>query len=168
MAILTDRTALGAAPASDDLLHLVDVSDTTDDTSGTSKKITVSDLFDKLRVSTIPAVINGGGSVLSTGTYVDVPVHFDCTIQEVVLYADQSGSVQVDIWKDAHGNFPPTDADSITASAEPSISGAQSGRDTTLSGWITSVSAGDVLRFYVDSVNTITQLTIALKVQRSL
>ncbi len=44
---LTDKTALTAA-ASDDLMHIVDVSDTTGSASGTSKKITVSDLSNAL------------------------------------------------------------------------------------------------------------------------
>ncbi len=44
---LTDKTALTAA-ASDDLMHIVDVSDTTGSAAGTSKKITVSDLGNAL------------------------------------------------------------------------------------------------------------------------
>ena len=44
---LTDKTALTTA-ASDDLMHIVDVSDTTGSAAGTSKKITVSDLSNTL------------------------------------------------------------------------------------------------------------------------
>ena len=44
MSILTSRTALGAAPASGDFVHLVDVSDTTDNAAGTSKKLTIDNL----------------------------------------------------------------------------------------------------------------------------
>lgn len=50
MALLTSRTALAAKPADGDLLHVVDVSDTTDNANGTSKKVTkaylTQDLFD--------------------------------------------------------------------------------------------------------------------------
>lgn len=42
---LTDRTALAETPASGDLVHIVDVSDTTDSASGTSKKITTANLL---------------------------------------------------------------------------------------------------------------------------
>lgn len=45
MAKLTDRTALGAAPATGDLLFVTDVSDTTDDAGGTDKKMTVANLL---------------------------------------------------------------------------------------------------------------------------
>lgn len=39
---LTDRTALGTHPAENDLHYVVDVSDTTDDATGTSKKVTTA------------------------------------------------------------------------------------------------------------------------------
>lgn len=42
---LTDRSELAAAPADTDLVHIVDVSDTTDNASGTSKKITITNLI---------------------------------------------------------------------------------------------------------------------------
>lgn len=44
MAKLTSRTELAEAPATGDLIHLVDVSDTTDNAAGTSKKITFGNL----------------------------------------------------------------------------------------------------------------------------
>ena len=43
MAKLTDRTTL-AVPALPDIMHVVDVSDTTDGPAGTSKQATVSDI----------------------------------------------------------------------------------------------------------------------------
>lgn len=42
---LTDKTELATAPDSGDLVHIVDVSDTTSDPSGTSKKIEYSNLL---------------------------------------------------------------------------------------------------------------------------
>lgn len=45
MANLTDRTALLGTPANDDVVHIVDKSDTTDGAAGTSKQISVSDLL---------------------------------------------------------------------------------------------------------------------------
>lgn len=42
---ISDLTALAVAPASGDLVALVDVSDTTDASSGTTKKITVTNLL---------------------------------------------------------------------------------------------------------------------------
>lgn len=45
---LTDRTELSVAPASDDFLHVVDVSDITDDALGTSKKIKYSNFVSEI------------------------------------------------------------------------------------------------------------------------
>ena len=44
MAILTSKTAFAGTLADGDLLHLVDVSDTTDDASGSSFKLLLSQL----------------------------------------------------------------------------------------------------------------------------
>lgn len=111
-------------------------------------------------------IIDGGGSVIETGIAGDLQVPFDCTIVEVVLLADQTGSIVVDIWKDTYANFPPTDADSITSATPPTISSGTKDQDSTLSGWTTTVSVGDTLRFNVDSVSTIERCTVILKVRK--
>lgn len=119
------------------------------------------------RLATITFVIDGGGSAISTGVKGDLEIPFGCTIEAVTLLADQSGSIVVDIWKDTYANYPPTDADSITASAVPTISAATKSTDATLTGWTTAISAGDILRFNVDSAATVQRLTISLTVRKS-
>ncbi len=114
----------------------------------------------------IAFIIDGGGSTIDTGVHGDLEVPFACTIQQVTMMADQSGSIVVDIWKDAYGSFPPTNADSITASAVPTISGTAKSQDSTLTGWTTKITSGDTLRFNVDSVTTIERLTILLYVHK--
>lgn len=109
-------------------------------------------------------VIDGGGSAITTGEKGHLEVPFDCTITAVTMLADQSGSIVIDVWKDTYANYPPTNADSITASATPTISSAVKSQDTTLTGWTTSLTAGDILAFNVDSVTNITRVTISLKV----
>lgn len=117
--------------------------------------------------STLNFVIDGGGSAITTGIKGDLVVDFACTITAVTTLADQSGSIVVDIWKDTYTNFPPIVGDSITASAKPTLSAATKSQDTTLTGWTTSVVAGDVLRFNVDSITSCTRVTVALKVKRT-
>jgi hypothetical protein len=112
-------------------------------------------------------VFEGGGVALTTGVKGDLSCPFAATITSVTLLADQSGSVVVDIWKDTYGNYPPTVADTITAAAKPTISGAVKSQDVTLTGWTTAVSAGDTLRFNIDSAATITRLTIQLSLTRT-
>jgi hypothetical protein len=118
-------------------------------------------------VITITFVIDGGGSAITTGEKGHLEIPFACTITQVTMLADQTGSIVVDIWRDSYANFPPTDADSITASAPPTISSAQKSQDSTLTGWTTSISAGDILAFNVDSCSTIARVTLSLKVEKS-
>lgn len=117
--------------------------------------------------SAINFVIDGGGSAITTGEKGFVQIPFNCTIEEVTLLADQSGSIVVDIWKDTYANFPATDADSITASAVPTISSATKSQDSTLTGWTTSITAGDHLAFNVDSATTVERVTVVLQVKRT-
>lgn len=119
-----------------------------------------------LRTSVITFIIDGGGAVLSTGMKGDLKVPFACTITEATLLADQAGSVVVDIWKDTYANFPPVVGDSIVASASPTLNSAAKAQDAALTGWTTTIAAGDILRFNINSVATITRLTIVLQVLR--
>lgn len=97
-----------------------------------------------------------------TGIKLDVRMPFAFTITSVTLLADQSGSVVVDIWKDTYANFPPTVADTICASALPTLSGVDHSQDTTLVGWTTLLAKGDVLRFNVQSVTTCQRVAVSI------
>jgi hypothetical protein len=118
------------------------------------------------QVSNLTVVIDGGGEVITTGVKLDLEIPFACTITGVTLLADQTGSIVIDLWSDAYGNYPPTDADSITASAPPTLSAAAKSQDTTLTGWTTSLSAGTILRVNVDSATTLTRVTLSLTLEK--
>lgn len=116
---------------------------------------------------TVGMTFDGGGAPITTGIKGDLTIPFACTITAVTLLADQSGDVVLDIWKDTYANFPPTVADTITASAKPTITAAVKSQDVTLTGWTTSIAAGDTLRFTIDSLATITRLAVQLTVTRT-
>ena len=84
------------------------------------------------------------------------------TINSWTIIADQSGSIVIDIWKTSYSGAPPTISNTITGSALPTITSAAKNQSSTLSGWTTSVSAGDVIRFNVNSVTTITKVTLSI------
>lgn len=119
------------------------------------------------KIDAIQFVIDGGGLTITTGVkgYLEIP--FACTINRASLFADQSGSIVVDVWKDTNANFPPVVGDKITASAPPTISAATKSQDSTLTGWTTAVAAGDILAFNVNSVTTCQRVTISLKVTKT-
>jgi hypothetical protein len=120
-----------------------------------------------IKLGTIEFVMDNGAIALTTGIKGDVEIPFNCTIIACTLLADQSGSIVVDVWKDTYANYPPTDADTITASAVPTITTATKSQDTTLTGWTTTVTAGDILRFNIDSISAIQRVTISLKVRKT-
>lgn len=118
-------------------------------------------------VGTVGITIDGGGSAITTGIkgYVECP--FAGTVVSATLVADQSGSIVIDVWKDTYANFPPDNSDSITSATPPTLSAAQKSQDTTLSSWVTSVAAGDIFGFNVDSATTVTRVTLTLKINRT-
>lgn len=112
--------------------------------------------------------ISGGGAAITTGVAgVGLTVPFAATINSVTLQADQTGSIVIDIWKTTYASYPPTVSNTICASAKPTITSGIKYTDSTLTGWTTSIAAGDVLYFNVDSCSTITGVVLTLKVTKT-
>ena len=108
-------------------------------------------------------VIDGGGSAITTGIKGDVVVPYNMTITSWTLIADQIGSIVIDAWKDTYANFPPNATDSITGSEKPTLSSSNKNQDLSLSTWTTNVTAGDIIRFNVDSASTVTKVTLSIQ-----
>jgi hypothetical protein len=107
----------------------------------------------------------GGGAELADNLQTQLTVPYACTITAARALAWQSGAVVVDVWQDTYANYPPDNSDSITASAPITITATgNKSEDTTLTGWDTTLDAGSVLRFNIDSCTTIQDLDIFLKV----
>jgi hypothetical protein len=118
----------------------------------------------KTRVITF--IFGTGSAVITAGQRTSVSCPYTGTFTAarllVVDAAVTSGSIVIDVWKDSFANFPPTVADTITASAKPTLSSATKSDDTTLTGWSPSVTAGDVLVGIVDSASLVTQVALQL------
>lgn len=150
--IATDRL-LGRDTAASGNVEEIPVSSGLEFTGGPGLRTTAA-----IRTQTIGITIDGGGSAITTGIkgYRSFPVA--ATIIGWRILADQPGDVEFDILKDPFASYPPTT--SIVAAAPPEITGVDSGEDTTLTGWTTSVSAGDVFGFEVVSAATIERVTL--------
>jgi hypothetical protein len=107
----------------------------------------------------------GGVPALNNKAWLVVP--FACTIKRWYLLADTNGSIQIDVWKDSYSNFPPTVADTITASAKPAIVSGTKNTDSTLTGWTTTLAANDIIVINVDSADTLSVVTFALVIERT-
>lgn len=105
---------------------------------------------------------SGAVAVTTADEILPVVVPVDCAIEGVTVLADQSGSIVVDLWKDTYANYPPTDADTITASAPPTLSSAIKSTDSTLTGWTKTLTKGDVLWGNVDSATTVQWALVVL------
>lgn len=123
--------------------------------------------LNNLETEAIGISINSA-TAITTGIKGYASVPYAATIQSVTMIAAPSGSVVIEIYKDSYANHPPTSGDKITASAPPTISAATKSVDTTLTGWTTAIAAGDVLCFEVISVSGITNVTLTMKVAKTL
>lgn len=108
-------------------------------------------------IGTIGSRVDGQGGVVSTGSKGYITIPYSCTITNWYVAADVSGSIQFDIKRSGT---------SIVGGGgnKPLLSSAVSG-NAAVSGWTsTSVSAGDILEWVVDSATTVTNVSVVLKV----
>lgn len=118
-------------------------------------------------VSSVGAILDGGGSAIAANTIVYVRVPFACTINEFTVLADQTGSITVKVYKDTYANYPPNSSDDIS-NGGLALSSVNKNTNTALTGWTTSIAAGDVLAFTnTTAATTITRATCQLKVTRN-
>ena len=132
---------------------------------------------------TTPQTITGGIPIGLEGSYTHkiifnligtageqawVQIPFNCTISSYELAADQSGSIVIDLWVSDYDNWESISvADTITASAKPTLSSAQKSTDSTLTGWTKTLSAGDYILANVDSADTLEKAVLTINVERS-
>jgi hypothetical protein len=102
-------------------------------------------------------VVDGGGSPVTTGSKGYKYIPWDCTITGWNILGDVSGSVVVDVKKSGV---------SIAGTEKPTLSSASSNQDLALSTWSTSLLAGDVIEFVVDSASTLTRTTLTILVTK--
>ena len=62
-------------------------------------------------------------------------------------------TAQFDIWKIADGGALPTVANTITASAKPTLTAVNHTSSTTLTGWTVAVATGDWFAYNLDSIS---------------
>lgn len=131
-------------------------------TTGTTRR-TIATTYD---VTHTPTAIWGDGMLSSSvkaGMKCYVRVPYAGTILSWNIVASGSCTCVVDVWK-AAGALP-TVSNTITASAKPSLSAAAVATSSTLTGWTTAVSAGDVFGFNLDSVSgSPTSITLVLNI----
>jgi hypothetical protein len=102
-------------------------------------------------------VVDGAGTAITTGSKGSKYIPWDCTITGWDIRSDVSGSCVFDVKRSGI---------SLAGSEKPTLSGASSNQDLALSTWTTSLSAGDVVEFVVDSASTVTRATVTILVSK--
>jgi hypothetical protein len=114
--------------------------------------------------SALEFTLDGAGSPIPGGFRGVIELPFACKIVRATLMAGSVGNLQMDVFKTTAA--APTGGASITAADKPTLTAAQFMQDTTLTGWSTTLNAGDVLAFYVLGLPSVTQATLSLLVTR--
>ena len=129
-------------------------------------EVVLTDVREFTREAIIPFSFDGAGSAIATGVKYSgqFTIPFDCHLIGWTIIADQSGSIVVDFWKDTYANYPPPVADTITASDKPTLSAAQKNQNNNASTWTQAFSKGDIILPNVDSVTTVEQVVVFLRV----
>lgn len=115
----------------------------------------------------VPMIVGDGVNAITTGYKGHIKFPFACKIIASELAADAAGSIVLDLWKGSYANLLPTVADTITASAKPTLSTALKSTDSTLTGWTVDIAAGDYIGWNVDSATTVKQVTHTLTCRRT-
>jgi hypothetical protein len=119
--------------------------------------------FSGTGVRTLNFIIDGGGSVLTTGSKGFCPIDTAYTISQWTIVGSPSGSCVVDVKRATYTNFPTTASIVGGSGNKPTLSSAQKNQATPTSWTSTSIAAGDILEFNVDSATTVTRVTVSLE-----
>lgn len=104
------------------------------------------------------------GAILKTvNDSVEIPIDANYTIVEAEIFGDVSGSAVVDVLRASDGGFPTFT--SIAGSNKPTLTSQRRVKDTALGGWTTALVPGDTLQFKLESMTTITAVTVSVKLK---
>lgn len=134
--------------------------------ASTAHTHTLSDITDvgtNLRQFSLNFLIDGIGATISEGNKGYARVYCDCTLQRVSVFLDQSDSTTFTLASTGYSGHTGGYTD-ITGGANFTISGNDNALDSTLSGWTTAYSEGDLFRFGVAAGAAPANATIALLV----
>lgn len=117
-------------------------------------------------------IVNGGiGAGFDSRPYqlgfadpVQATALYSGTITGMTIISDQPGSCVIQIYKSSAGGFP--SFLSIVAGTPPTLSSVQLATDTTLTGWTTAVTEGDIFLFVLVSASTIEQVVVTLTIEQ--
>jgi hypothetical protein len=112
---------------------------------------------------TINYIVDSGSIAMIAGNKGSVTLDVSGILENIVILSDQQGDLILDIKKSNYSTFPTFS--SILGGTYVQMTNARKVRNDTLSGWSTTIVAGDVLTFDVVAVNNINRFLISLKLK---
>ena len=112
---------------------------------------------------TVNYVIDSGSLPMQVGDKGKLTIDVTGVIENIRVLADQTGDIVLDIGKASFADYP--NFNSVTAAQRVQLSNSNKYFDDVLNNWTTTITAGDILRFDVISVNNIRRLLISLKLK---
>ena len=112
---------------------------------------------------TVNYVIDSGSLPMQVGDKGKLTIDVTGVIENIRVLADQTGDIVLDIGKASFADYP--NFNSITAAQRVQLSNSNKYFDDVLNNWTTTITAGDILRVDVISVNNIRRLLISLKLK---
>ena len=112
---------------------------------------------------TVNYVIDSGSLPMQLGDKGKLTIDVTGVIENIRVLADQTGDIVLDIGKASFADYPAFN--SITAGQRVQLTNSNKYFDDVLNNWTTTITAGDILRFDVISVNNIRRLLISLKLK---
>jgi len=113
----------------------------------------------------IGIAIDNGLDVITTGKKGHRVIPYDCEVTEWTVTSSDSGSIQFDVNWCTYANW--TTTASVAGSGLPSISSSTKNQDTSVNWTKTTFDAGNIMEFEVDSVTTLTNCILSVKIRRT-
>lgn len=112
---------------------------------------------------TINYVIDATPNVVGVGIKGHLTIDVTGIIESWTVLADVPGNLVMDIKKSSYLTYP--SFVSIAGTEKPSLSNQAKNKDDGLSTWDVNLTAGDILRFEVESCDYVKQFLIAIKLK---
>jgi hypothetical protein len=112
---------------------------------------------------TINYIVDSGSISMIAGNKGSVTLDVSGILENIVILSDQQGDLVLDIKKSNYSTFPTFS--SIVGGSYVQMTNARKVRDDVLSGWETTIVAGDILTFDVIAVSNINRFLISLKLK---
>lgn len=118
-------------------------------------------------IDNVVASFNAGpGKEIAATSQCDVVVPYACEIKSWMMVASNTGNITIDVWLSDYATYPPTAGNSIVT-AKPNLAASIKNQGSTETGWsTTTIPAGSIVRFNVDSCEDVSRVSLCLVVER--